>query len=302
MYEETYQTYLTEIEGFLQGLFLTKAPYRKLQEAMRYSLLAGGKRLRPVLSCAFAQLFGGDWHRAVPLGCALELVHTYSLIHDDLPCMDNDNFRRGKPTCHKKFDETLAVLAGDALQPEAFTLIAQAPDLSAEQRIDAVMVLARAAGADGMVAGQVLDTLGGAEDGVETAGVIAGITSQEARLRQMCQLKTGAMIRGAAELGCIAAGASALDFTAAGIYAGELGLGFQIRDDMLDVIAEEREFGKPIGSDRAEGKTTFVDILGLEGCDAAVAACTQRAKAAVAPYPGSGFLLELADRMAERMK
>ena len=173
MYEETYQTYLTEIEGFLQGLFLTKAPYRKLQEAMRYSLLAGGKRLRPVLSCAFAQLFGGDWHRAVPLGCALELVHTYSLIHDDLPCMDNDNFRRGKPTCHKKFDETLAVLAGDALQPEAFTLIAQAPDLSAEQRIDAVMVLARAAGADGMVAGQVLDTLGGAEDGVETAGVIA---------------------------------------------------------------------------------------------------------------------------------
>ena len=148
----------------------------------------------------------------------------------------------------------------------------------------------------------MLDTLGGAEDGVETAGVIAGITSQEARLRQMCQLKTGAMIRGAAELGCIAAGASALDFTAAGIYAGELGLGFQIRDDMLDVIAEEGEFGKPIGSDRAEGKTTFVDILGLEGCDAAVAACTRRAKAAVAPYPGSGFLLDLADRMAERMK
>ena len=255
---------------------------------MRYSLLAGGKRLRPVLSCAFAELFGGDWRRAVPLGCALELVHTYSLIHDDLPCMDNDDFRRGKPTCHKVYGETLAVLAGDALQPEAFTLIACAPNLTAEQRIDAVTVLARAAGADGMVAGQVLDT--------------TGIPADEVQLRQMCRLKTGAMIRGAAELGCVAAGASAADFTAAGIYADALGLGFQIRDDVLDVIADQEEFGKPVGSDRAEGKVTFVDVLGLEGCEAAVTACTQRARAAIAPYPGSGFLLELADRMAERMK
>ena len=258
MYTEIYQTYLAEIEAYLAGLFLTQAPYGKLQEAMRYSLLAGGKRVRPVLACAFAELFGGDWRRAVPLGCALELVHTYSLIHDDLPCMDDDDFRRGKPTCHRQFGETLAVLAGDALQPEAFTLIACAPDLTAEQRIDAVTVLARAAGADGMVAGQVLDTL--------------GLTATEVELCRMCRLKTGAMVRGAAELGCVAAGASAADFTAAGIYADEVGLAFQIRDDMLDVIAEEREFGKPVGSDRAEGKVTFVDILGLEGCARAVAA------------------------------
>jgi len=288
MYQETYETYLREIEAFLGELFRTEAPYGRLQEAMRYSLLSGGKRIRPVLSCAFAELFGGDWHKAVPLGCALELVHTYSLIHDDLPCMDDDDLRRGRPTCHKVYGETLAVLAGDALQPEAFALIARAQGLTAEQRIDGVAVLAKAAGAGGMVAGQVLDTL---ED-----------VGDEPGLRQMCGLKTGAMIRGAAELGCVAAGASAEDRAAAVTYAGQLGLAFQIRDDMLDVIADQQEFGKPVGSDKEKGKVTFVDVLGLEGCAGAVERCTEAAKAALAPYPGSGFLLSLADRMAERRK
>ena len=288
MYEETYQTYLTEIEEFLQGLFLTKAPYRKLQEAMRYSLLAGGKRLRPVLSCAFAQLFGGDWHRAVPLGCALELVHTYSLIHDDLPCMDNDELRRGKATNHVVYGVTLATLAGDALQPEAFGMIAQAEGLTAEQRIEAVTVLARAAGADGMVAGQVLDLLGSCSD--------------LAAVERLHRLKTGAMIVGAAELGCVAGGAGPALRAAAVDYARHLGLAFQIQDDLLDVTADTQTLGKPVGSDRREGKTTFVDLLGEDGCRRTVADHTAAAQAAIAPFPGNMFLSRLAGQLAGRKR
>ena len=287
-YEARYQEYLTEIESYLGGLFLSSAPYHELQEAMRYSLLSGGKRIRPVLTTAFAQLFGGDWHTAVPLGCALELVHTYSLIHDDLPCMDDDDLRRGKPTCHKVYGETLAVLAGDALQPEAFAILAGAEGLDARQRAEAVAVLARACGADGMVAGQVLD--------------VQGLDRTEEDLRLLHSLKTGAMIRGAALLGCVAADAGVREKAAAAAYADALGLAFQIRDDMLDVIADEKDLGKPVGSDREEGKTTFVDLLGLERCGELVEECTAQAKAAIAGYPGADFLLVLADVMATRKK
>ena len=287
-YRETYQAYLAAIEHYLGGLFLGDRPYGQLQEAMRYSLLAGGKRVRPVLTCAFAELFGGEWEKAVPLGCALELIHTYSLIHDDLPCMDDDDLRRGKPTCHKVYGETLAVLAGDALQPEAFAILAAAEGLSAQQRIDAVAVLARAAGGDGMVAGQVLD--------------LDGKCRSREQVELLHSLKTGAMIAAAAELGCVAANAAPEQRQAARDYAREVGLAFQIRDDMLDVIADQTEFGKPIGSDREEGKTTFVDLIGLDGCEREVAACTGRAKAALSDFPGNGFLLELADQLAERRK
>ena len=287
-YRETYQAYLAAIEHYLGGLFLGDRPYGQLQEAMRYSLLAGGKRVRPVLTCAFAELFGGEWEKAVPLGCALELIHTYSLIHDDLPCMDDDDLRRGKPTCHKVYGETLAVLAGDALQPEAFAILAAAEGLSAQQRIDAVAVLARAAGGDGMVAGQVLD--------------LDGKCRSREQVELLHSLKTGAMIAAAAELGCVAANAAPEQRQAARDYAREVGLAFQIRDDMLDVIADQTEFGKPIGSDREEGKTTFVDLIGLDGCEREVAACTWRAKAALSDFPGNGFLLELADQLAERRK
>ena len=287
-YQETYQAYLAAIEHYLGGLFLGDRPYGQLQEAMRYSLLAGGKRVRPVLTCAFAELFGGEWEKAVPLGCALELIHTYSLIHDDLPCMDDDDLRRGKPTCHKVYGETLAVLAGDALQPEAFAILAAAEGRSAQQRIDAVAVLARAAGGDGMVAGQVLD--------------LDGKCRSREQVELLHSLKTGAMIAAAAELGCVAANAAPEQRQAARDYAREVGLAFQIRDDMLDVIADQTEFGKPIGSDREEGKTTFVDLIGLDGCEREVAACTGRAKAALSDFPGNGFLLELADQLAERRK
>ena len=150
-FDARYQEYLAAIEDYLNSLFAEKPHWADLYEAMRYSVLSGGKRLRPVMTLEFARLCGLDWHKAVPVGCALELVHTYSLIHDDLPCMDDDDLRRGKPTNHKVYGETLAVLAGDALQPAAYRLILTAPGLTDAQRADCALILAKASGADGMV-------------------------------------------------------------------------------------------------------------------------------------------------------
>ena len=269
-FKQQYAAYQQAIEQYLEGLFSQDKPYGRLQEAMRYSILGGGKRIRPVLTLEFARLGGIDWHLALPYACALELVHNYSLIHDDLPCMDDDDLRRGQPTTHKKFGETLAVLAGDALQPEAFRLIAEAPCMSDGSRVEAVRVLARACGADGMVAGQVLDTL-------------YGIQTEE-QLKAMYRLKTADMRAQAVE------------------FADRLGLAFQIRDDMLDVVGDEQVFGKPIGSDMEEGKITYVDVDGLEGCARAVEACTRRAKDAVAQWPDHDFLFALADQLVDRNK
>lgn len=285
-YQEQYETYRQAVETYLEGLFTDQHPWKDLYEAMRYSILAGGKRIRPVLTLEFARLCGLDWHLALPVGCALELVHTYSLIHDDLPCMDDDDLRRGKPTNHKVYGETLAVLAGDALQPEAFRLMLTAPELSAQQRAECALILARAAGADGMVAGQVLDTLHHLTGREEIAG--------------MHRLKTGAMIAGACELGAAAAGAGETLRQAAREYGYALGLAFQIRDDMLDVMGDESTFGKPIGSDREEGKVTFVDLLGLEECEAEVLKYTAQAKAALALLGETDFLEQLADTLSTR--
>ena len=288
VFDIRYEEYRGEIETYLRGLFAEKPHWVDLYESMRYSILAGGKRIRPVLTLEFARLAGMDWKKAVPVACALELVHTYSLIHDDLPCMDDDDFRRGKPTNHKVYGETLAVLAGDALQPEAFRLILTAPGLTAEQRTNCALILAKAAGADGMVAGQVIDTLH------------APKTREE--LTEVHHLKTGAMIAGACMLGVSAAGGAEKLLKAAEEYGYQLGLAFQIRDDMLDVIGSAEEFGKPIGSDREEGKVTYVDLLGVEGCRQAVRSCTDAAKAAVAALDRDGFLMELAESLAERNK
>jgi geranylgeranyl diphosphate synthase type II len=287
VFDQRYEMYRQEIEHFLRAQFEETTHWADLYEAMRYSLLAGGKRIRPVLTLEFARLAGMDWHDALPVACSLELVHTYSLIHDDLPCMDDDDLRRGKPTNHKVYGETLAVLAGDALQPEAFRLILTAPGLTPEQRADCALILAGAAGADGMVAGQVLDTL--------------HAPKTEEELTEVHHLKTGAMIAGACKLGTAAAGREDLRAMAEE-YGYQLGLAFQIRDDMLDVIGNADEFGKPIGSDKEEGKVTFVDLLGLEGCDGRVLSCTEAAKAAVAELDSDGFLAALADSLAERKK
>ncbi len=287
-YEARYQEYQQAVERYLEGLFTGEVPYGRLYEAMRYTILGGGKRIRPVLTLEFARLGGVDWHLALPFACALELVHNYSLIHDDLPCMDDDDLRRGKPTCHKAYGETLAILAGDALQPEAFRLILEAPVLSTDTRLEALRVLTRACGADGMVGGQVLDT-------------VYDVTDAEG-LTQLNRLKTGVMISGAAELGCVAAKMNAGMRQQALVYADNIGRAFQIRDDMLDVVGDAAVFGKPIGSDREEGKVTFADVLGLEGCAQEVERCTDAAKAAVANWSDHQFLWELADRMAGRDK
>ena len=287
-FKQQYAAYQQAIEEYLNGIFTADKPYGRLQEAMRYSILGGGKRIRPVLTLEFARLGGIDWHLALPYACALELVHNYSLIHDDLPCMDDDDLRRGQPTTHKKFGETLAVLAGDALQPEAFRLIAEAPCMSDGSRVEAVRVLARACGADGMVAGQVLDTL-------------YGIHTEE-QLKAMYRLKTGVMISGAAELGCVAADMPA-DMRAQAVeFADRLGLAFQIRDDMLDVIGNADEFGKPIGSDKDEGKVTYVDLLGLDDCGKLVHELTEQAVSAVSDLDRDGFLTALAESLTERTK
>lgn len=284
-FESQSAAYLAEIEDYLSTQFTCKDPWHTLYDSMRYSLLAGGKRMRPMLSLAFCQLYGGQWKDALPLGCAAEMVHTYSLIHDDLPCMDNDDLRRGKPTNHKVYGETMAVLAGDGLQAAAFGCIASAPHLSGDQKIRAVQALSNACGPLGMVAGQVLD--------------MKSHASQE-ELLLLHSLKTGAMIACAAKMGCIAANAGEEAFQCAENYAQKLGLAFQVYDDVLDVIGDEADLGKPIGSDREEGKFTFVDLMGVDGALAYAARCTEEAKAALAGQGDASFLLELADRMLRR--
>ena len=287
-YETQYAAYQQAIEEYLSGLFTADTPYKKLYESIRYSLLAGGKRIRPVLTLEFARLGGIDWHLALPYGCALELVHNYSLIHDDLPCMDDDDLRRGKPTNHKVYGETLAVLAGDALQPAAYRLILTAPGLTDAQRADCALILANASGPDGMVAGQVLDTL--------------HHPSAQDELTEVHHLKTGAMIAGACMLGVGAAGGSETARKAAETYGYQLGLAFQIRDDMLDVIGSADEFGKPIGSDKDEGKVTYVDLLGLDDCGKLVHELTEQAVSAVSDLDRDGFLTALAESLTERTK
>lgn len=288
-YAKQYQEYLVRVNAALETACNTYLPEESdVCRAARYSLLGGGKRIRAVLVLAVCDMLNGDAAAADQFAAAVEMLHCYSLIHDDLPCMDNDDLRRGKPTNHKVYGETLAVLAGDALQPEAYRLILTAPGLDESRRAACGRILAEVSGADGMVAGQVLDTL--------------HAPKTEAEVTEVHRLKTGAMIAGACRLGVAAAGGSGGLMAAAETYAQELGLAFQIRDDMLDVCGDAAEFGKPIGSDKEEGKVTFMDLLGLEGCGRAVRAHTEAAKAAVADWDTDGFLAALADSLAERNK
>ena len=287
MWNAEYGAALGAVNKALENCFAEDRPHRALREAMRYSLLAGGKRIRPVLVLKFCEGCGGDAEKALPVACGIEMLHTYSLIHDDLPCMDDDELRRGKPTNHIVYGETMAVLAGDALQAAAFSLLLSS-DLGSEARAEGAKLLAAASGPDGMVAGQVLDLSG------ESVG--------REELELLHSLKTGALIAAAAELGCIAANATPMTREKARKYAKNLGLAFQIRDDMLDVIGDEATFGKPIGSDKDEEKTTFVDLLGLEGCEAEVKRLTEEAVAALDGLGDTAFLKELAYRMAVRVK
>ena len=279
------------IEEALGAIFREDDRYADLQEAMEYSLMAGGKRVRPVLTLECCRLCGGDPERALPFACGVEMVHTYSLIHDDLPCMDDDDLRRGRPTNHRVYGEATAVLAGDGLLTAAFQMLTARRDLlSPEQMAEGVDCLSRAAGPSGMVGGQVLDM----------AGEGRSLSLSELELLQ--SLKTGALISAAAELGCIAAGGSPEQRRAVARYAQKLGRAFQIRDDMLDVVSTEQELGKPIGSDLSKEKSTFVTALGLEGCARQVERLTQEAISALEGFEHPEFHIWLAQELSERSK
>ena len=286
----TAKDYKAMADEALAQCFLTKEdfPVKGLAEAMRYSLLAGGKRIRPMLVMEFCRVTGGDPRDALPVACAIEMLHTYSLIHDDLPCMDNDELRRGMPTNHMVYGECTATLAGDALQAEAFGTILRC-DLPAERRARCAMHLANAVGMDGMCGGQYLDMLGEGKK----------LTEQE--LDEINSRKTGALLTAACLMGVAAAGGSEAQEEAAARYGAAIGMAFQVRDDMLDVLSTEQELGKPIGSDREEQKNTYMALYGEERCAALVEKLTAAAKQALTEaFEDRAFLNELADSMAVR--
>ncbi len=286
----TAREYKELIDRELERRFLCDGDYpvRGLAEAMRYSLLAGGKRIRPMLVLEFNRVCGGELQEALPVACAIEMLHTYSLIHDDLPCMDNDELRRGRPTNHVIYGECTATLAGDALQAEAFGAILRS-DLPAERRARCAMHLANAVGLDGMCGGQFLDMLG------------EGKPLSAAELDEINSRKTGALLTAACLMGVAAAGGTAEQEDAAARYGSALGMAFQIRDDMLDVLSTESELGKPIGSDQEECKNTYMALYGEEKCAQMVDRLTQAAKAALAEqFSDAAFLDALADSLALR--
>lgn len=275
-------------ESYLKDFYAPfhDAPQKDLYKAMEYSLLAGGKRLRPIFAFEFCRLCGRDWKDAAPFAAAVEMIHTYSLIHDDLPCMDNDDYRRGRLTNHKIFGEGMAVLAGDALLTDAFMVASKAKLVRPEDMATAIGLLAECAGSSGMVGGQVLD-----------------IMSQERELSEQEVLdiqsrKTGALINAACALGAIAGGALDEQFEAACQFAAGLGLAFQIRDDMLDVIGTQSELGKAIGVDGE--KNTFVRLYGLEKCEELVKKYTDYAISALSVFEDTEYIIALAHSLTIR--
>jgi geranylgeranyl diphosphate synthase type II len=288
----TAEEYRLKIDEALAGYFNVRAGALNagLAEAMRYSLLAGGKRIRPLLVLEFCRIAGGNVEKALPVACAIEMLHTYSLIHDDLPCMDNDELRRGKPTNHMVYGECTATLAGDALQAEAFGTILRC-DLPPAVKANCAEILAGAVGLDGMCGGQFLD--------MSWEG--RALTEQE--LSEINIRKTGALLVAACQMGVAAAGGSELMLAAAGHYGSAIGMAFQIRDDMLDVLSTAEELGKPIGSDLEENKNTYMVLMGREGCEKTIAKLTDFAKNVLdEAFEDTAFLKELADALSTRDK
>lgn len=280
--------YKDYIESFLQDFYAQfhDLPQNKLFDVMEYSLLAGGKRLRPILAMEFCRLCGNNPQQAAPFAAAVEMIHTYSLIHDDLPSMDNDDFRRGRPTNHKVFGEAMAILAGDALLTDAFMVASTAQLANPADMAFAIGTLAECAGSMGMVGGQVLDI--GSEE--------RELTEQEVIDIQI--RKTGALINAACVLGTIAGGGSEDQIDAAAKFASGLGMAFQIRDDMLDVIGTQEEMGKGVGTDAV--KNTFVRLYGLEKCEELVKTYTDYAIDALTVFDDTDFIIALAKSLTDR--
>ena len=286
--EKQCREYREYVEGYLKEHYdaLNHQPQKLLFDAMRYSLMAGGKRLRPILAFEFCRVCGRDWKNAAPFAATIEMIHTYSLIHDDLPCMDNDDYRRGRLTNHKVYGEGMAVLAGDALLTDAFGIAASAQLPNPGDMATAIGVLSECAGSLGMVGGQVLDIMSEERE----------LTEQE--VLDIQNRKTGCLISAACALGVIAGGGSEKQYDAACQFAAGLGLAFQIRDDMLDVIGTQEELGKAIGVDAQ--KNTFVKLYGLERCEELVASYTNYAIDALNSFSDTAFLKELAKSLTER--
>lgn len=264
----------------------------QLLEAMRYSVFAGGKRIRPVLMMAACEAVGGSAERVLPAACAMELIHTYSLIHDDLPAMDDDDFRRGRPTNHRVYGEAAAILAGDALLTEAFALLSRPdafPGVAAEVVLQVIQLIAQAAGSQGMVGGQVVDM---ASEGRQI---------DLATLESIHNRKTGALILAALQTGTLLGGGDAAALAAVTRYGRAAGLAFQVADDILDVIGDQALLGKDVGSDQARGKVTYPALLGLEGARLRALELMEEAMAALQPLGGAaGPLREIARYIVER--
>ena len=289
-YQQQYDAYLARAKRALEEACRRYLPAEsQVCQAARYSLMGGGKRMRAVLVLSVCDMLAGDSAAAEPFAAAVEMLHCYSLIHDDLPCMDDDDLRRGRPSCHKAFGEAAALLAGDVLLTEAFEAAAQAP-VSPEVCLQAVQALSRGAGSCGMVYGQELDLK------------YEVLDTTESQLLQIHRNKTGALINAAVQMGAAAAGADAAQREALEQYAYGLGLMFQIVDDVLDATATTEQLGKPAGSDRANGKTTFVTLYGPDGAMTLAQQVNQDTCEAVRTAFGdkAAFLEQLASAMLER--
>ena len=263
-------------------------PQKKIYEAMAYSLFAGGKRLRPVIMLMTAKMLGKSPEICLPFACALEMIHTYSLIHDDLPSMDNDDLRRGKPTNHKVFGEAMAILAGDALLNKAFEIVSEynAAGVSEKQVLMAISCLAKASGTEGMIGGQVVD--------IESTGEDLEL------LKYLHSLKTGALIRAAGVCGAILCGASDEQEKAIDEFCLNLGIAFQIQDDILDAYGNQEELGKPIGSDAENGKSTYITLYGYEKATELADFYTRKALDSLSIFSDNYELTQLCKKLLTR--
>jgi len=264
-------------------------PQSIIYEAMGYSLFAGGKRLRPIIMLLVCDMLGGEYEEVMPFACAMEMIHTYSLIHDDLPAMDNDDFRRGKPTNHKVYGEALAVLAGDALLNKAFEVVSSHSYKNTAAAMKAIAVLSASSGTEGMIGGQTVD--------IQSEGK----KISEKELLYLHSLKTGAIIRSSGVIGALMSGACEKEIKAVDEYCLKLGIAFQIQDDLLDVLGNEEQLGKPTGSDSENEKTTFVTLFGIEGSKRAVSEYTKEAVSALSVFgERADTLTALADYLTDR--
>ncbi|MCL2740251.1 MAG: polyprenyl synthetase family protein [Oscillospiraceae bacterium] len=285
-FKEQYDASVAKCEEYLHRIMDSVKDDFKIKEAMEYSLFAGGKRVRPVLAMGVCEMLGGNPERVMPFACAIELIHTYSLIHDDLPCMDDDDLRRGMPTSHKKFGEDMAVLTGDALQSLAFEIMAQS-DENPQIILECIRTVAVAAGISGMVGGQELD--------------IASKRETAEELERINLLKTGALIAASCWMGAIIAGCDVSQMQNVGIFAKNLGLAFQVKDDILDMTGTREELGKTVGTDDRKGIQTYASLLGLEGAERLLEEYIEEAKFAIHEFgEKSYFLQDLANYIRER--